>query len=201
MIQLHLLKFLKQYSLYIIIFFFIVGWVIYDHTTEPKKVAESEIKIEELVQAEAANVPEENQSVLVVDIKGEVVSPGVFEMKEGARVKDVIKVAGGFTSESDQASINLAQKVYDEMVIVVYPIDEATNLNLSIVGEESSKIKINSATADEIESIPGIGEVKAQAIIEHRDTYGHFKVIEDLEQVSGIGAKTVEKMKEYILVP
>ncbi|MFS0672874.1 helix-hairpin-helix domain-containing protein [Ornithinibacillus sp. 179-J 7C1 HS] len=143
---------------------------------------------------------EENEAIsAVVDIKGEVIRPGVYEMEPNARVKDVIDIAGGFTEDADQNYINLAQKVIDEMVILVPRIGEEGGTTED--SPENSKIRINYATEEEIQKLPGIGPSKAKAIVQYREEHGYFQSIEDLLGVSGIGEKTLEGIQEEIQVP
>lgn len=140
---------------------------------------------------------------LFVDIKGEVISPGVYEVKQHSRVIDVIQLAGGFTEFAERKGVNLAEKVVDEMVIYVSPIgEELTNWTTlhSSSNRENRVVNINFAKKDELEKLPGIGPSKANAIISYREKHGHFKSIDDLEKVSGIGSKLVEKFREYITI-
>jgi competence protein ComEA len=138
-------------------------------------------------------------SKILVDIKGEVKQPGVYEMEDNARVQDVVLLAGGFTKEADQNQINLAQKVFDEMIIIVPK--KGLEGSDSATQAQTGKIRINYATAEEIQKLPGIGPSKANAIVEYREENGYFKKIEDLLEVSGIGEKTLEALKEEIQVP
>jgi competence protein ComEA len=157
------------------------------------------------IPVEADNPVEQNSmtdvkvSKILVDIKGEVKLPGVYEMDDTARVQDVVLLAGGFTKEADQNQINLAQKVFDEMIIIVPKM--GMEGSASATQAQSSKIRINYATAEEIQQLPGIGPSKAKAIVEYREENGYFKKIEDLLEVSGIGEKTLEALKEEIQVP
>lgn len=138
-----------------------------------------------------------------VDIKGAVHYPNVYQIIGNERVIDIIEIAGGFTEDAAINQINLAEKVYDEMVIYIPTEDElgADWDYSSHSSTESGKIRINSATQSEIESLPGIGSVKAAAIIQFREENGPFSSIDDLQQISGIGSKTVENMKEYVQIP
>ncbi|WP_245804825.1 helix-hairpin-helix domain-containing protein [Halobacillus hunanensis] len=140
---------------------------------------------------------------MVVDVKGEVARPGIYKLETGLRVNDAITMAGGMTKEADQTSVNLAQKIVDEMVILVSrtaPGD--TNSSLVSSGSGSTgKVRINQASVEEIQALPGIGPSKAEAIIKHREENGLFKKPEDLLDVSGIGEKTLENMLDMILVP
>lgn len=134
---------------------------------------------------------------IVVDIKGEVVNPGVYEIESDIRVNDVVRLAGGFTKEANEVHVNLAQIVQDEMVIVVPKIgEEGSYEEDNVTG--SNKIRVNYATQEEVETLPGIGSSKAQAIIKYREEHGMFKNIDDLLNISGIGEKTLENMRDDI---
>jgi competence protein ComEA len=150
--------------------------------------------------------PETVKSVekVYVDVKGEVVHPGLYEVRQGDRLKFVIDRAGGFTAEADKKVINLAVKVSDEMMIYVPKIGEieTPRLDISIPGADSGKdgININTATQQEFETLPGIGPAKASTFIQYREENGPFKAIEEIKNISGVGEKTFEKLKEYIYV-
>ena len=167
------------------------------------------VKNNELIPVEPVlNVPDDEEIVqqeqtsIVVDIKGEVIEPGIYELAIDSRVNDVIELAGGFSSEADQTYVNLAQKVHDEMMIMVPKVgEEALALGASVNAADSGKVRINYATQDEIEQLSGIGPSKAQAIIQYREEHGFFESVEDLLQVSGIGEKTLDNMKDDIQVP
>ena len=136
-----------------------------------------------------------------VDVKGEVNSPGVYETTAGTRVEDVIKLAGGFTKNANQVVINLAQKVHDEMIILVPKIGDPVVSGAEGSVSTEKKIRINYAPQEEMEKLNGIGPSKAQAIIQYREENGLFQTIEDLLEVSGIGEKTLENMKDSIQIP
>ncbi|MDP4550346.1 helix-hairpin-helix domain-containing protein [Alkalihalobacillus macyae] len=143
----------------------------------------------------------EEPEIIMVDVKGAVINPGVYEMESLSRVKDVITRAGGFVKDADQTQLNLAGKVTDEMVIYVPVIGEISKIpqtgNLS---EETKLISINTADLNELQELPGIGPSKAEAIIQYREENGAFKAIEDLQNISGIGEKTFEKLKDLISI-
>lgn len=144
----------------------------------------------------------EQMDTVVVDIKGEVHRPGVYQVDADARVHDVIELAGGLTEEADAYLINLAQKVHDEMSIIVYSKEEHTNPEgNSSGGNVQGKVRINYATQEEIETLNGIGPAKAQAIIQYREEHGFFQSPEDLLNVSGIGEKTLQNFIDQIQVP
>ena len=149
---------------------------------------------------------EVNQSEILVDVKGAVNKPGVYSLMLDDRVIDAITIAGGYTAEADSTYINHAQKLVDEMVIYVPKIGEdmsteqMTTVSSPITSGQAStgKVNLNTATEVELTTLPGIGPAKAKAILEYRAQKGRFKSIDDLKNVSGIGEKTFEKLKEYI---
>ncbi|MGF3103786.1 helix-hairpin-helix domain-containing protein [Rossellomorea sp. DUT-2] len=150
--------------------------------------------------------PEELKIVekVFVDVKGEVVNPGLYEVRQGDRLKFVIDRAGGFTPEADKKVINLAVKVSDEMMIYVPKVGEIEMHGFapSMPGIDSAKdrININTATQQEFETLPGIGPAKASTFIQYREEHGPFAAIEEIQNISGVGEKTFEKLKEYIYV-
>lgn len=158
-------------------------------------------------------------SKVVVDIKGMVVNPGVYEVDSTARVNDVIELAGGLLENADTSLINLAKIVSDEMAIIIYSDEEAREKykeELCVCNSELMKndacvnnndnnsddglVDINTCTIDELMEVRGIGRVKAEAIIKYREDNGNFSSIEDIQKVSGIGESLFEKIKEYIKV-
>ena len=146
-------------------------------------------------------------TIIYVDVKGEVHHPGVYQMKAESRVKDLIEAAGGFTPLADDQKLNLAQLLEDQMVIVVPKKGEEVNSELAQaptsqkkeVGKEG-KVNINTATVEELKTLKGIGEKKAEAIIEYRKKNGSFKNKEDLMKVRGIGKKLYESFQERVIV-
>ncbi|MFV0556887.1 MAG: helix-hairpin-helix domain-containing protein [Lactovum sp.] len=147
-----------------------------------------------------------SSSQIVVDVKGEVKNPSVYTVDSSLRVNDVIEIAGGFTKSADQKSINLAKKITDEQVIYVASIEEGaaiaqTELTSDLESKSSAeKVNINEANLSELQNLTGVGEKRAQDIIDYRTENGPFKSIEDLKNVSGFGEKTVENLKESIRI-
>ena len=171
----------------------------------PKK-EEAVEESEALVTTVLAEKTEENttlEAVIFVDIKGDVKKPGVYQMKAGDRVKDAIDAAGGLTAEADSQKVNLAQRVEDQMVIVVPKVgEEAEAIPAGVTSKETSKegkVNINTATVEELKTLKGVGEKKAEAIIEYRKKNGSFKTKEDLMKVRGIGKKLFESFEERIV--
>ena len=152
-----------------------------------------------------------SQSKTEESVKGAVVKPGVYTLKAGTRVTDAIKAAGGMTEDADAKSVNLAASLSDEEVIYVATKDE----NLSVLGQSGTsqvsdkggqtnakdgKINLNTATAEELQTISGIGAKRAEDIIAYRESHGGFQSVDDLKNVSGIGDKTLDKIRESIYV-
>lgn len=156
------------------------------------------------VLAEKTEESTTQEAVIFVDIKGEVKKPGVYQMKAGDRVKDAIDAAGGLTAEADSQKVNLAQRVEDQMVIVVPKIGEEGDAAIpagatSKEATKEGKVNINTATVEELKTLKGVGEKKAEAIIEYRKKNGSFKTKEDLMKVRGIGKKLFESFEERIV--
>lgn len=201
---------------------------------------------------EVENVEKKEQSEddkiieVSVDIKGAIKNPGVYVITSDKKVIDVVNLAGGLTEEADTSLINLAKKVFDEMVVIIYTKKEikdakskeefslkiedtcicptitndaclndnsnssstksdsnsnsSSNTKSSTTTQSSEKININTATLEQLQTLSGIGESKAQAIIDYRNEFGNFKSIEDILNVSGIGESIYEKIKNNITV-
>ena len=146
-----------------------------------------------------------------VDIKGEVLHPGVYEFSCESRMQEVIKKAGGFTEEADETKINLAQKISDQMQIIVPNLHSkqeggvtegnSEKGNMSNTTPSNSKqgtVNINTATLEELQTIKGIGKKKAEAILQYRKEHGAFRTKEDLLQVKGIGKKVLEAIESQV---
>ena len=139
---------------------------------------------------------------IFVDVKGAVKHPGVFETTKDKRVKDLIEEAGGLLDDSDTSTLNLSQKVKDQMVIYVLKHGEKPK-QISDGGSSSSNtdvININTANKEQLMKISGVGKTKAEAIISYREKNGDFKKKEDITKVRGIGKATFDKIKDKIEV-
>lgn len=159
--------------------------------------------VETTMLVEKTEVSTTQETVIFVDIKGEVKKPGVYQMKAGDRVKDALDAAGGLTEEADSQKVNLAKRLEDQMVIVVPKVgEEAEAIPAGVTSKETSKegkVNINTATVEELKTLKGVGEKKAEAIIEYRKKNGSFKTKEDLMKVRGIGKKLFESFEERIV--
>ncbi|CEG27938.1 helix-hairpin-helix domain-containing protein [Bacillus sp. B-jedd] len=154
-------------------------------------------------QEPAAKEGEALPEIILVDVKGAVKKPGVYQGEREERVVDIIARAGGLSENADASQVNFAQKIEDEMVVFIPMKGEVDTGSVSASaagGQKSSKININKADASELQNIPGIGPSKAAAIIDYREKNGPFKEPEQLMEISGIGEKTFEKMKDAVTV-
>lgn len=131
---------------------------------------------------------------LAVDIRGAVSTPGVVYMEPGDRLIDVVNEAGGLSPDADATLINMSARVTDGQVIVL-----PTQATAS--GEPSDeRIDINSATADELTQLPGIGDVLAARIVAYREANGPYQSVDDLAEVEGISANKVDELRPYVQV-
>lgn len=154
------------------------------------------------------NIIEEVKIQIVVHITGQVVNPGVVKVEEGARIIDAIEASGGATLDANLSKINLAYVLEDGMKIYVPSINEVEEIEYvtSSSGNEDKsasktiKVNINTATSEELQSLPGIGESIANRIITYRKENGKFSKIEDLTNVSGIGEAKFNNIKSYVFV-
>lgn len=142
----------------------------------------------------------EQKKIIIIDVKGAVFKEGVYEMKEGDRVKEAVEKAGGLLPDADVKKVNLAQMVQDQMLLYVpnknEPVQEGATFSKS-----EGKVQINTASKEQLEKITGIGSREAESILKYREEHGLFQKIEDLLEIDGIGAKSLEKIKDQIIIP
>lgn len=206
-----MIEFLKQRKIVIIICILViilVGWKIYDssnfETEEESQIMDSNIQ---------ESKTEDEEELVIVHVTGEVKKPGVVRVKEGSRVEDIVKAAGGLTENADISNINLAYVVEDGTKIRIPSTDDekqeeyiTQSIGEGIIMQEESNsssntiININLANETELEELPGIGASIARRIIEYRNKNGKFKSIEDIKNVTGIGDSKFEKIKSLIRV-
>ncbi len=144
---------------------------------------------------------------IVVYICGEVNNPGVYTMETGSRVSDLLGKAGGATADADLKCVNLAKELTDAEQITIASVGEAQEAANAQEGAGATPavsgnglININYADKATLMTLPGIGEVRAEAIISYRDEKGSFKVIEDIKKVSGIKDASFQKIKDLITI-
>lgn len=224
--KMKLIKKLK-YPITIILFISIIIYIIYiRQNLDNSKYENIEIVSENNILKE--ETPIDQLIKYSIDIKGAVKVPGVYLVDKNLTVNDVINIAGGLTKEADTSVINLAKKITDEMVIIIYTKEEVKNSNVvdtvikvvekecvcpniendgclnteiedSITNKENDGlVNINTATKEELLTIKGIGESKADNILKYRKENGNFKNIEDIKNVDGIGETLYEQIKIYL---
>ncbi|MBA5849906.1 helix-hairpin-helix domain-containing protein [Clostridium sp. cel8] len=160
-------------------------------------------KYEDSENKDAQGGLKSNSESISVYINGEVEKPGVYKLKNDSRIEDLIKVSGGFKDDADTYKINLAKKLKDEDYIYVDKIQNVDQSQKTAAYSESGvnedgTVNINTASKEELKSIPGVGDVTAQKIIDYREENGGFSSVEDIKNVDRIGDKTFEKMKSKI---
>ena len=151
-------------------------------------------------------LPPPTPKPIMVHVTGAVNNPDVYLLPRDSHVQDAIEAAGGFLPEAYIDTLNLASKLEDGNKVLV-PFQSQNEPAGSLESEEVSKdteavfpIDINTATLDALVLLPGIGEVKGQAIIDYRESHGPFIAIEQIQNVSGIGPATFEKIKDLITI-
>ena len=166
----------------------------------------NENQLEASEDIEDTSIIEEEETIIMVHISGQVYKPGLVELEAGQRLTDAVELAGGLRKDADIDRINLAKKLVDEEKIYIPKIGEEPLEEISTIGvndlnieDTSGKININTCTKEALISLPGIGEVTASKIIEYRESTP-FKNIEDIKSVSGIGEKKFQAIKELIIV-
>ena len=137
---------------------------------------------------------QEEAGSIAVHVKGAVEEPGLYWLDAGSRVSDAVEAAGGAVSAADLDQINLAAVVADGSQVFVPYISEQCSLS------SCGPLNINTATKAQLEALEGIGETKAQAIVEYREAHGDFTSVDQLTRVSGIGQATLDKIREQICV-
>jgi competence protein ComEA len=144
---------------------------------------------------------------VVVDVRGAVETAGVYELPPGARVQDAITAAGGLVEVADLATINLARRLRDGEVVTILALPPSGTASPAVasVGDASNEgsrpqININTATAEELDALPGVGEVTAARIISYRDQHGPFRTVDDLVQVEGIADRTIDAFRDMVTI-
>ena len=212
----------KQITVVMVLLFFLAagGWYFF----RSSEVAEKQKNGKELTgvlntvlqetsapKPESFHAEEVKSQKLVVYVCGAVNQPGVYELEENSRLYEAVALAGGFSSEADPAYHNLARGITDGERIYILSVLETDALAVEqqVAGEEGAEesstkdgalLNLNTATAGQLMELPGIGEAKAESILEYRKKIGKFTDIEELMNVSGIGEAMFEKIKDKIVV-
>jgi len=203
----------QKLGILLLAIFILIGITIYilwqtQEGPEPEIITQEQTKPQEETTQEEQE--QEQQEKIMIHIMGEVQTPGVVTLPEGARMINAIEAAGGLTENADVSKINLVYILEDGLKIKIPSTQEdmyitqenGENVILEDTEgkEEPTMININKAKQDELTQLPGIGDAMAQRIIEYREQNGNFQQIEDIQNVSGIGEAKFEKIKENICV-
>ena len=177
---------------------------LFETKTEEVEVGKDDYEDETEVRVETKEIEPDLQGTIFVDVQGEVVNPGVFEVDRDVRVGYLIDLAGGLTDSANVLGLNRAARIYDEMVIFVPHVDDVRTIIEPDSGddvennEESELISLSTACALKLQSLPGIGSALSANIIAHREANGAFSTIEELVNVPGIGNGILENIRELI---
>lgn len=142
-----------------------------------------------------------------IDVKGAVTTPGLYRLKNGARVNEALQAAGGPLDNADMRQVNLAKQLSDQQVVYVPRQGEKAPASIGSTTEESNSsadsgsiVNLNTATKEQLCQITGIGDKKADLILQYREQHGQFKSVDELTQINGFGEKTVAKIKDQVAV-
>ena len=157
---------------------------------------------EQAAEPNAGNVSEASseEKMLYVYVCGAVQSPGVVEVPEGSRAEEALLLAGGMTEKADPFYVNLAEPVTDGQKLYFPTTEEAESLESAAQAAEAGLVNINTATAEELCALPGIGASRAADIVRYREKNGNFQTPEDIMKVSGIKQNAYDKLCDKITV-
>jgi competence protein ComEA len=160
--------------------------------------------------AGAVSVAEAMPTSSLVHVVGAVRRPGVYRLPAGARVQDAIRRAGGARAGADLQAINLAAKLADAQQVIVPRKGRAPAARAAAPANEGAAggaggaggapVNLNSATAEQLDTLDGVGPATAQKILEYRQAHGGFRTVDDLSQISGIGPKRLEALRGQVTV-
>jgi len=187
-----------------IIILFAVAFFVFVLEDEGDPQEEMLIETQERTAVSENQETENNvQDMIIVDVAGAVKNPKVVELPADSRVADAVTAAGGLTESADTSQVNQAAFLTDGEKIYIPEIDE-NNAEIKgfsgIVSKDASKIDINTATSEELQTLDGVGPATAEKILDYRNDVGYFKKIEEIKNVDGIGEKTYENLKNDITV-
>ncbi len=187
-------QFIAAISLSVLI---IAGWLIY-HFQQP--AVSADIKV---VTPTAKKASPAVTSQVFVHVAGAVKNPGVYKISEGSRIIEAVNKAGGFAKGADENSLNLAAKVKDSQkieVLIKQPTSSSGVSSATSVRQDNQIINLNTATEDQLDELPGIGETMAKRIIEFRQDKGSFTSVDQLKDIEGIGDKKFERLKDKVAI-
>jgi competence protein ComEA len=199
----------KREKIGLIVFIFIILLIVSVMYFNKNKSETVEVISKDKVEAAApenSGNAAKSKSEITVYINGEIKKPGVYTLKDGERAEKLVELAGGFTNNADPSLINLSMKLKDEDFIKIpSKLQTASATGISgntntTQGEPAALININTADKEQLKELPRIGDAIAQRIIDYREKSGFFKDIKNITDVSGIGPKMFENIKDKITV-
>lgn len=155
---------------------------------------------EDIFLEEEQEGTESNKKEIVVEIKGEIKNPDVYWVKEESIIEDLILIAGGLTEEADVNSINRAEMLKNHQSIVIPNKNEQKTVGKISNSGKNNLVNINTASVNELDSLPGIGASRAEDIVKYREDNNGFKSIEEIKNITGIGESIYEKLKDKITI-
>ena len=190
-------------AIFILVLVLTLGGVWFYFRNKPKEVSVQTVELEKAKSKKTKN----HTKTLFVHVSGAVKNPDVYELREGDRIIDAIKLAGGTTTEADADFLNLAAKVSDGQKIYVPKVGEVppqqpsfTPGNAGTTDAEQPIVNLDTALQAQLEELPGIGPTLAKRIIDWRTAHNGFTKVTDLNEVSGIGPKKFEDIKDKVSV-
>lgn len=181
--------------IFLMILLSIGGYKFFENNDDMYIVSEEE-NVNEVVIT--TNDTFDNKKTVTIFISGEVLNPGVVTLDSDKRLWDAVNLVGGTTVDADLNNINLAIKLEDEKHYIIPKVGENIQNQETKKDENNDKININTASVEELDSLPGVGESTANKIISHREENGEFLSIEEIQNVNGIGEKKYDEIKNHI---
>ena len=182
----------------------LVWWVLAERPEVEDLQGSTELSapVDQEEEGEGAAAEESGGAEVVVDVAGKVKEPGIVVLPEGSRVHEAIEAAGGIKGRVDTTSLNLARVLADgEQVLVgVEAAGPPAGAGDAGSGPSGAAVNLNTATAEELQTLPGVGPVTAEAIVTWRTENGRFSSVDDLLEVSGIGEKTLADLRDRVTV-
>lgn len=184
----------------------LIGCIVMIVIKQPKEVAVPTAYSMSSTSSSAAATSISPKTSVMIDVKGAVKNPGVYDIVNSPRAQTAIAKAGGLMHEADTLKLNLAQKLSDGQMLYVPVIGEAASHKVAIgqsgteSNQEITKINLNTATVEELQTLEGVGEKKAEQIIAYREAHDGFKKLDEIKEVSGIGAKRFETLQDKITI-
>lgn len=160
--------------------------------------SQSASEIREDVESTASE-EQETADTIWVYVCGEVQNPGVYELKAGSRIFEAVEAAGGMSSQAAAEAVNLASPLADGQQVQIPSVQQAqTAASIAAEQTQGELVALNSATKEQLMQLSGIGESKAQAILDYRQEHGRFESLEEIKQVPGIGETLFDQIKNDI---